>query len=182
MHRPQHPQNQLTIVIPPRDRPSKLGILLKHVCGIDDCFGHDWRKTGMTQTKEALKSIKIIECVNRPFKLHRSCHDLNAGDPQVASHSTTTSLEIVDSPASIVAHRRSSSAMSSMGEACGAVPAANSATISGSDSPRSAALASRAAAVCSSTSIIRFGAFMEERCHWPCRISRRLGIMPGRQA
>jgi hypothetical protein len=159
-------QNHLAILVPPCYRPTKLWMFLKHVCGIDDRFGHDRRQMGVLTPKESLKSIKVGERVRRPFELHRSCHDLNAGDPHVRSHCTTASFEVVASPASIAAHRRSSSAMSSMdGACCEAASAANSATRSGTDSPRSAALASRVVAVCSSTSIRRFGAFMEAGWH-----------------
>jgi hypothetical protein len=159
-------QNHLAILVPPCYRPTKLWMFLKHVCGIDDRFGHDRRQMGMLAPKESLKPIKIGKRVRGSFELHRSCHDLNAGDPHVRSHCTTASFEIVGSPASIAAHRRSSSAMSSAGGAsCWAAHAVISATRAGTDSPRSAALASRAIAVCSSTSIKRFGAFMEARWH-----------------
>src|SRR5215470_8689714 len=116
----------------------------------------------MLAPKESLESIKVGERARRPFEFHRSCHDLNAGDPHVCSHLTTASLAIVGSPASIAAHRRSSSAMPSMDDASREEAlAVISATRSGTDSPRAAALVSRVAAVFSSTSIKRFGAFIE---------------------
>ena len=155
-------QNHLAILVPPCYRPTKLWMFLKHVCGIDDRFGHDRRQMGVLTLKESLKSIKIGERVHRPFELHRSCHDLNAGDPHVRSHRTTLSCEVVGSPASIAAHRRFSSATSSVDSAsCEVASAVISATRSGTDSPRSAALASRAIAVRSSTSMRRLVAFIK---------------------
>jgi hypothetical protein len=157
-------QCHLAILVPPCYRPTKLWMFLKHVCGIDDRFGHDRRQMGLLAAKESLESIKIGERVHRPFELHRSCHDLNTGDPHVRSHRTTASFDMVGPPASIAAHRRSSSVTSSADNASGEV-ASNviSARRSGTDRPRSAALASRAMAVCSSTSMRRFGAFMKAR-------------------
>src|SRR5262249_40122636 len=93
---------------------------------------------------------------------HRSCHDLNAGDPHVRSHRTTASFEMVGSPASTAAQRRSSSANSSADSASGTVASVViSAQSSGTDTPRSAALASSAIATRSSTSMKRFGALIE---------------------
>src|SRR5260370_16678955 len=89
-------------------------MFLKHLCGIDDRLGHNRCQIGMLVPKESLKSIEIGEGVHRPFELHRSCHDLNAGDPHVRSHRTTASFEMVNSPASIAAQPRSSSLTSSM--------------------------------------------------------------------
>src|SRR5215472_6735401 len=144
-------------------------MFLKHMCGIDNRFGHYRCQIRMLVPKESLESIKIGERVHRPFELHRSCHDLNAGDPQVRSHRTTASFEMVGSPPSIAAHRRSSSAMSAADSAsCEVASAVISATRSGTDSPRSAALASRAIAVGSSTSMRRLGAFMTSACHQLC--------------
>src|SRR5258708_963083 len=139
-------------------------MFLKHVCGIDDRFGHDRCQMGMLVPKESLKSIKIGERVHGPFELHRSCHDLNAGDPHVRSHRTTASFETVASPALIAAHRRSSSATSSVDSASREVASAViSATSSRTDKPRSAALASSAIAVRSSTSMTRLGAFINRQ-------------------
>src|SRR5258708_13336245 len=92
-------------------------MFLKHLCGIDDRLGHNRCQIGMLVPKESLKSIEIGEGVHRPFELHRSCHDLNPGGPHVRSHRTTASFEMVNSPASIAPHRRSSSVTSSMDSA-----------------------------------------------------------------
>src|SRR5712671_5493512 len=104
-------------LIAPCYRPTKLRMFLKHLCGIDDRLGHDRCQTRMLVAEESLKSIEIGKRVHRPFELHRSCHDLNAGDPHVRSHRTTAPFEMIGSPASIAAQRRSSSASSSVDSA-----------------------------------------------------------------
>ena len=101
----------------------------------------------LNSVKRCASSSRTSDCAcsasHRPFELHRSCHDLNAGDPHVRSHRTTASFEIVGSPSSIAAHRRSSSATSSADSTSAEVASvAISARRSGTDSLRSAALAS----------------------------------------
>src|SRR5262245_8228117 len=153
--RSQHLQHDLPVLSTPSNRVTKLRMCFQHLCLGQDFASNDSGERWVTFLQKNSKAIEVGESRRRPFELHRSCHGLNVGVPQVSSHRATFSCATVGSPASTAAQRRSSSASSSESAGtCASMKATRSATTWPTLTPRDAACASRSSAVRSSTSMV----------------------------